>query len=160
MAMQYYNYRKKQREVIIMREKLLDRMIKIYGFEHEIVIEFARMCEEWLPTENNDKALETLVKCHEENPVGFDDDEDFQKRGLTTSPTDAIINVTKEGDKIMNHNIYFLFSTLSLVLIAPFGAINPLIALAAVGIAGVFFFIWYLKEMEEQEKEYKKGLDK
>ena len=58
----------------------------------------------------------------------------------------------------MNHNIYFLFSILSLVLIAPFGAINPLIALAAVGIAGVFFFIWYLKEMEEQEKEYKKGL--
>ena len=60
----------------------------------------------------------------------------------------------------MNHNIYFLFSILSLVLIAPFGAINPLIALAAVGIAGVFFFIWYLKEMKEQEKEYKKGVDK
>ena len=79
-----------------MREQLLDRMIRIYGFEHEIVIEFARMCKEWLPTENNDKALETLVKCHEENPVGFDDDdEDFQRRDLTTSPTDVIINVTK-----------------------------------------------------------------
>ena len=144
-----------------MREQLLDRMIKIYGFEHEIVIEFARMCEEWLPTENNDKALETLVKCHEENPVGFDDDEDFQKRGLTTSSTDAIINVTKrERNKNMNHNIYFLFSILSLVLIAPFGAINPLIALAAVGIAGIFFFIWYLKEMEEEEKNYKKELDR
>ena len=60
----------------------------------------------------------------------------------------------------MNHNIYFLFSILSLVLIAPFGAINPLIALAAVGIAGVFFFIWYLKEIEEQEKTYKKEIDK
>ena len=85
----------------------------------------------------------------------------FRKRGLTTSPTDVIINVTKrERDKIMNHNIYFLFSILSLVLIAPFGAINLLIALAAVGIAGVFFFIWYLKEMEEEEKEYKKELDK
>ena len=144
-----------------MREQLLDRMIRIYGFEHEIVIEFARMCEEWLPTENNDKALETLVKCHEENPVGFDDDEDFQKRGLTISSTDAIMNVTKrERNKNMNHNIYFLFSILSLVLIAPFGAINPLIALAAVGIAGVFFFIWYLKEMEEQEKNYKKELDR
>ena len=79
-----------------MREQLLDRMIRIYGFEHEIVIEFARMCKEWLPTENNDKALETLVKCHEENPVGFNyDDEDFQKRGLTTSSTNVIINVTK-----------------------------------------------------------------
>ena len=54
-----------------MREQLLDRMIRIYGFEHEIVIEFARMCEEWLPTENNDKALETLVKCHEENSRWF-----------------------------------------------------------------------------------------
>ena len=60
----------------------------------------------------------------------------------------------------MNHNIYFLFSILSLVLIAPFGAINPLIALAAVGIAGVFFFIWYLKEMEEEEKNYKRELDR
>ena len=85
----------------------------------------------------------------------------FQKRGLITSPADVIINVTKtERDKIMNHNIYFLFSILSLVLIAPFGAINPLIALAAVGIAGVFFFIWYLKEMKEEEKKYKKELDK
>ena len=46
-----------------------------------------------LKTENNDKALETLVKCHEENPVGFDDDKDFQKRGLTTSPTDVIISI-------------------------------------------------------------------
>ena len=60
----------------------------------------------------------------------------------------------------MKHNIYFLFSILSLVLIAPFGAINPLIALAAVGIAGVFFFIWYLKEMEEEEKNYKTELDR
>ena len=58
----------------------------------------------------------------------------------------------------MKHNIYFLFSILSLVLIAPFGAINPLIALAAVGIAGVFFFIWYLKEMKEEEKIIKKSL--
>ena len=56
----------------------------------------------------------------------------------------------------MNHNIYFLFSILSLVLIAPFGAIKPLIALAAVGIAGIFFFIWYLKEMEEEKKELDK----
>ena len=143
-----------------MREQLLDRMIKIYGFEHEIVIEFARMCEEWLPTENNDKALETLVKCHEENPVGFDDDEDFQKRRLDNKSHRCYNKCNKREDKIMNHNIYFLFSILSLVLIAPFGAINPLIALAAVGIAGVFFFIWYLKEMEEQEKEYKKELDR
>ena len=60
----------------------------------------------------------------------------------------------------MGHNIYFVFCLLSLVIIAPFGTINPLIALAAVGIAGVFFFIWYLKEMKEQEKNYKKELDR
>ena len=60
----------------------------------------------------------------------------------------------------MGHNIYFVFCLLFLVIIAPFGAINPLIALAAVGIAGVFFFIWYLKEMKEQEKNYKKELDR
>lgn len=60
----------------------------------------------------------------------------------------------------MGHNIYFVFCLLSLVIIAPFGAINPLIALAAVGIAGVFFFIWYLKEMKEEEKNYKKELDR
>ena len=60
----------------------------------------------------------------------------------------------------MNHNIYFLFSILSLVLIAPFGAINPLIALVAVGIAGVFFFVWYLKEMKEQEKKLQEVLTK
>ena len=60
----------------------------------------------------------------------------------------------------MNHNIYFLFSILSLVLIAPFGAVNPLIALVAVGIAGVFFFVWYLKEMKEQEKKLKEVLTK
>ena len=60
----------------------------------------------------------------------------------------------------MGHNIYFVFCLLSLVIIAPFGAINPLIALAAVGIAGIFFFIWYLKEMKEEEKNYKKELDK
>lgn len=56
----------------------------------------------------------------------------------------------------MNHNIYFLFSILSLVIIAPFGAINPIIALTSIGISGVFFFVWYLKEMKFQEKENKK----
>lgn len=52
----------------------------------------------------------------------------------------------------MKHNIFFLISIFSLVLIAPFGTINPFIALVGVGVAGVFFFIWYLKEMEEQQK--------
>lgn len=52
----------------------------------------------------------------------------------------------------MGHNIWFLISLMVLVFVAPFGAINPLIALSAAGVAGVFFFIWYLKEMEEQKR--------
>lgn len=40
-------------------------MIRIYGFEHELVIEFASMIEdEHYKTE----MLETLVKCHEAHP--------------------------------------------------------------------------------------------
>lgn len=57
----------------------------------------------------------------------------------------------------MGHNIWFLISLMILVFVAPFGAINPLIALGAVVVAGVFFFIWYLREMEEEEQ---KRLDK
>ena len=52
----------------------------------------------------------------------------------------------------MGHNIWFVISLMIIVFVAPFGAINPLIALGAVGVAGVFFFIWYLKEMEEQKR--------
>ena len=55
----------------------------------------------------------------------------------------------------MGHNVYFIFCLLSLVIIAPFGAINPIIALIAIAIAGIFFLVWYLKEMKEQEKERK-----
>ena len=47
----------------IFKEKLIDRMIHIYGFKHECVIEFARLCESNFVDE---KYLETIVKCHEE----------------------------------------------------------------------------------------------
>ena len=52
-----------------------------------------------------------------------------------------------------NHNMWFVFSLLSLVLIAPFGAINSWIAVLAIIISGAFFAVWYIKEMEKQEKE-------
>ena len=52
----------------------------------------------------------------------------------------------------MGHNIWFLISLMIIVFVAPFGAINPWIAFGAVGVAGVFFFIWYLREMEEQKR--------
>ena len=29
------------------RESLIDRMIKIYGYEHRYVIQFAKMCEKY-----------------------------------------------------------------------------------------------------------------
>lgn len=59
------------------REELLSRMIRIYGFEHEQVIEFARLLENsTIPEEH----LEILVECHEQYPVTDpwdDEEEDF-----------------------------------------------------------------------------------
>ena len=49
----------------IYREKLVDRMIAIYGFENPVVIDFCRLCEDWGNTEWNDKALTLLVEAHE-----------------------------------------------------------------------------------------------
>lgn len=54
-----------------LRENLIDRMIRIYGFEHEVVIDFAKMCE---MTCMSDEALTTIVECHEEYPITEDDE--------------------------------------------------------------------------------------
>ena len=51
-----------------MREKLIDRMIRIYGFENPIVIEFCKLCEVWGNTEDMDRLLEFIVMSHEEHP--------------------------------------------------------------------------------------------
>ncbi len=48
-----------------MRENLMDRMIRIYGYENPIVIEFCRLCEEWEENDWNNKVLEILVSAHE-----------------------------------------------------------------------------------------------
>lgn len=59
------------------REELLSRMIRIYGFEHEQVIEFAKLLES---SNIPDESLEILVECHEEYPVTDpwdDEEEDF-----------------------------------------------------------------------------------
>ena len=58
-----------------MREKLIDRMIRIYGFENPIVIWFCRLCEEWEDIEDRDRLLEVIVKAHEEFPQ-FDNEEE------------------------------------------------------------------------------------
>ena len=65
-----------EREVIIMREKLIDRMIRIYGFENPIVIEFCKLCEVWEDIEDRDHLLEVIVKSHEEFPQFDDEDEE------------------------------------------------------------------------------------
>ncbi len=55
------------------REEMLTRMIRLYGFEHEVVIQFS-----WLMArpQISDETLETIVKCHEEYPLWENEDED------------------------------------------------------------------------------------
>ncbi len=50
------------------REKMLGRMIRIYGFEHEAVVQFVELLE----TDIDDQVLETIVKTHENYPLGFE----------------------------------------------------------------------------------------
>lgn len=58
-----------------MRENLLDRMIRIYGFENDIVIQFAELCERYADNAINDKMLTVLVEAHEASPI-LDDEEE------------------------------------------------------------------------------------
>lgn len=55
-----------------MREELLTRMIRLYGFEHKAVIQFAELMAR---PQISDETLETVVKCHEEYPLTEDEDE-------------------------------------------------------------------------------------
>ena len=56
-----------------MKEKLIDRMVRIYGFENPIVIEFCRMCERGEIIED---LLELIVEAHEKCPQLDDEEED------------------------------------------------------------------------------------
>ena len=51
------------------RENLIDRMIRLYGYESQIVIDFARLCETWKVNKRNDTTLRMLVESHEADPV-------------------------------------------------------------------------------------------
>ena len=53
------------------REEMLTRMIHLYGFEHEAVIQFAELMERDGVT---DDVLETLVLAHEAHPVVTDEE--------------------------------------------------------------------------------------
>jgi hypothetical protein len=58
--------RKERKTMSETRERLIDRMIKVYGFEHPVVLDFCKLCEcEWM----SDQALTTTVECHEEYPI-------------------------------------------------------------------------------------------
>lgn len=57
------------------REQLIDRMIRLYGFEHEIVINFINFCDSYEDTDLHDKMLTVLVEAHEANPIIGEDDE-------------------------------------------------------------------------------------
>ena len=60
-----------------MREKLIDRMIHIYGFENPIVIEFCKLCEAWKDIEDRERLLEVIVKSHEEFPqLNYNEEEE------------------------------------------------------------------------------------
>ena len=54
------------------RENLIDRMIRIYGFEDPIIINFCAYCENWENNDWNDKILTILVESHEANPIFSD----------------------------------------------------------------------------------------
>ena len=61
-----------------MRENLLDRMIKIYGSEHHIVITFAKQCERWEDTAIYDTILRLAVEAHEKYPNLDTDEEEME----------------------------------------------------------------------------------
>lgn len=69
----YYNI-DTEKEVMVMREKLIDRMINVYGLENPIVIWFCRLCEEWEDREDKNNLLEVIVKAHEKYPYSNDKD--------------------------------------------------------------------------------------
>lgn len=61
------------------RSRLLDKMIRIYGFEHPLVIQFAISCESYTSAELAplwDNILENIVKCHERHPYRGEEDDD------------------------------------------------------------------------------------
>ena len=57
-----------------MREDLIDRMIRLYGFENPITIQFADLCDRLEDTEWNNMVLRLLCEAHEADPQIFTED--------------------------------------------------------------------------------------
>ena len=56
------------------REELTDRLIRLYGFENDIVIAFCEICEKWDDDEWNNTLLTLLVEAHEADPFMEEED--------------------------------------------------------------------------------------
>ena len=46
------------------RKAMVDSMIKMYGFEDERTIEFARIAESWTNDSEHDRLLRVIVESH------------------------------------------------------------------------------------------------
>ena len=68
----------KEREVFKMmstlREELLTRMIRVYGFEHPLTLMYGDLLERLDDTTENDEYLVFLVESHEHYPCDYLDD--------------------------------------------------------------------------------------
>lgn len=53
------------------REQLIDRMVRLYGFENVITIQFCELCERYDNNADNDTMLRVLVEAHEQYPQRF-----------------------------------------------------------------------------------------
>lgn len=50
------------------RTEMQDAIIRLYGFENRITIDFFKLLEEWEDNEINNKLLELMVRAHMEYP--------------------------------------------------------------------------------------------
>ena len=51
------------------REQMQTEIIRLYGFEHTVTIQFFELCEKLSDSEFNNKVLQTLVEAHKAYPV-------------------------------------------------------------------------------------------
>lgn len=56
------------------RELLVDRMIRVYGFEHPEVKKFCELCEIYKNKPLQDALLTKIVEAHEANPVPYEEE--------------------------------------------------------------------------------------
>ena len=62
-----------------LRENLLDRIIRVYGFEHKLTIWFAEQCEKYQQDNKDvDELLTEIARIYVQRPYYFDEDEDWK----------------------------------------------------------------------------------